>query len=83
MDVITIVISTLEGFTSFNVDKVIAFPVLEAQDRTLVSENAEAKFSELCLQNGADEDEINIYIEDGRFKSGEILIELIWAETVI
>lgn len=58
-----------------------SFPVVDEQLFGEVIHQAEQLFNKIALENGAIEEDLDSYIEDGTFqKDGEWSISIIWSE---
>lgn len=62
------------------VDSMESFAVVEEQLSSDVVEKAETLFKEKCIEWGADEDDMDIYIEEGYYAGGNFSVCLVWSE---
>jgi len=62
------------------IDNIDSFGVFEEQLVEDVVKPAEALFKEKCLEWGADEDEMEYYLEEGYYAGGNFSICISWSD---
>jgi len=62
------------------VDSIDSFGVMDEQLSQDVVDKAEALYTEKCLEWGADEEDMDIYIEEGYYAGGNFSVCLSWSE---
>jgi hypothetical protein len=62
------------------IDNIESFGVFEEQLSQEVVEKAEARFKELCEEWGADEDDMDYYLEEGCYVGGNFSVCISWSD---
>jgi len=62
------------------VDSIDSFAVFEEQLSQDVVDKAEELFTEKCLEWGADEDDMDVYLEEGYYAGGNFSVCLSWSD---
>jgi len=62
------------------IDNMDSFGVFEEQLVQDVVDKAEALFTEKCIEYGAEESDMDIYLEEGYYAGGNFSVCLTWSE---
>jgi hypothetical protein len=62
------------------VQQLVSFPIEDDQLSRDQVRLAEELFTKIALENGVDENDVESYIEDGRFSVGDWSVNIVWSD---